>query len=94
MGEQKESRPDWNEAASAHSAGTHLSLSPEHLALVAGVYVAVVEIRGKHTPARFRRRAYWNLPSAQKAIDRATMDGLDASIILCQLIPVSDTADE
>ena len=55
--------------------------------LVAGVYVAVVQVRGDHVPPRYRRRVFFNLPSAQRAIDRATMDGLDASMVLCQLIP-------
>lgn len=58
--------------------------------LVAGVYVAVVQIRGEHVPPRYRRRVFFNLPSAQRAIDRATMKGLDASIVLCQLIPAGD----
>lgn len=58
------------------------------IGLVSGVYVAVVQVRGEHVPPRYRRRTYWNLPSAQRAMDRATQDGLDAHIILCQLMPV------
>lgn len=57
--------------------------------LVSGVYVAVVQVRGEHVPPRYRRRTYWNLPSAQRAMDRAIQDGLDAHVILCQLIPVA-----
>lgn len=56
--------------------------------LVTGVYVAVVQIRGDHVPPRYRRRTYWNLPSAQRAVDKAVMEGLDASVILAQLVPV------
>lgn len=59
----------------------------EHLALVAGVYVVVVQVRGDHVPPRYRRRTYWNLPSAQRAVDLAHMEGLDASVVLCQLVP-------
>lgn len=60
----------------------------DHTAQVAGVYVAVVQVRGDRLPHRYRRRTYWNLPSAQRAIDRAHMAGLDASVVLCQLVPV------
>ena len=60
--------------------------------LVSGVYVAVVQVRGEHVPPRYRRRTYWNLPSAQRAMDRAVMDGLEAHIVLCQLMPVGVTA--
>ena len=57
-------------------------------AFVAGCYVAVVQIRGERVEPRYRRRTYWNLPSAQRAIDRARMDGLTAELVLCQLVPV------
>ncbi|MGP5608643.1 hypothetical protein [Arthrobacter rhombi] len=60
----------------------------DHHALITGVYVAVVQVRGDHVPPRYRRRVMFNLPSAQRAVDRATMDGLDASVVLCQLAPV------
>ncbi|BCW76267.1 hypothetical protein [Arthrobacter sp. NicSoilB11] len=54
-------------------------------ALVTGVHVVVVE-----TPAgKYRRRVYFNLPSAQTAADRAAMAGHPAHVILCQLMPVS-----
>ena len=58
--------------------------------LVAGVYVAVVEVRGEHVPPRYRRRVFFNLPSAQRAMDRAVMDGLEAHVVLCQLMPASE----
>lgn len=65
--------------------GTAHDIDP--IGLVAGVWVAVVEVRGDHVPPRYRRRTYWNLPAAQRAIDKAHMDGLEAHVILCQLIP-------
>jgi hypothetical protein len=37
---------------------------------------------------KYRRRVYFNLPSAQRAADRAIMAGHSAHIILCQLMPV------
>lgn len=57
-------------------------------ALVTGVHVVVVE-----TPAgKYRRRVMFNLPAAQRAVDRAVMAGHSAHIILCKLMPVSDGA--
>lgn len=60
---------------------------PDHTGLVAGCYVAVVQVRGTDLAPKYRRRVLFNLPSAQRAVDRAHMAGLDASVILCQLIP-------
>ena len=52
--------------------------------LLTGVHVVVVSTgHGKH-----RRRVYFNLPSAQRAADRAIMAGHPAQLILCQLVPV------
>lgn len=57
-------------------------------ALVTGVHVVVVEtLAGK-----YRRRVYFNLPSAQRAADRAIEAGHSAHLILCQLLPVSGGA--
>jgi len=94
MTEAKKNPPAGNQGSlENHSCDTPI-LAPSHDGLVAGVYVAVVQIKGDHAPARYRRRAYWNLPSAQRAVDRAHMDGLDASVVLCQLIPVSGGLDD
>lgn len=94
MSEQNKMTPAGNQGHSENlSDGTQI-LSPAHDGLVSGIYVAVVQIRGDHAPKRFRKRVYFNLPSAQRAIDRATMDGLEASIILCQLTPVSGANDD
>ncbi|WAJ32217.1 hypothetical protein OUO20_13720 [Arthrobacter sp. FX8] len=49
------------------------------------MHVVVVET----TQDRHRRRVYFNLPSAQRAADRAIMAGHPAHVILCQLMPVS-----
>lgn len=65
-----------------------VSSLPEHAGLVHGVYVAVIQIRGTDIEPRYRRRVYMNLPAANRAIARARMDGLDASIVLCELSPV------
>ena len=46
--------------------------------------VAVVE-----TPAgRYRRRVFLSLDAAHKALDRAAERGLDAHVLLCELVPV------
>lgn len=55
------------------------------IGLVAGVHVVVVDT----SQGKYRRRAYFNLPNAQRAADRATMAGHSARIVLCQLVPVS-----
>lgn len=70
------------------------SILPEHAGLVHGVYVAVIQIRGTNVEPRYRRRVYMNLPAANKAIARARMDGLDASIVLCELAPVDGELDD
>ena len=60
--------------------------------LIEGIHVVVVEIE-KPDNIHYRRRTYFNLPSAQRAVDRATHRGQSASIILCKLTPVGDTSD-
>lgn len=47
-------------------------------------FVAVVSTAG----GRYTRRAYFNLPSAQRAVERAEARGAEARIVLCQLVPV------
>ncbi|WP_427018611.1 hypothetical protein ACQCSX_08800 [Pseudarthrobacter sp. P1] len=54
--------------------------------------MAVVQIHSADAAPRYRRRVYWNLPGAQRAVDRAAMAGMDASIILCQLVPAGGGA--
>lgn len=70
------------------------SILPEHAGLVHGVYVAVIQIRGKNVDPRYRKRVYLNLPAANRAIARARMDNLDASIVLCQLTPINGVLDD
>ncbi len=60
---------------------------PDHAGLVHGCYVAVVEVRGTHAEPHYTRHVLFSLKAAQRRIDRATAAGLDASIVLCQLIP-------
>lgn len=76
-------------AAYASTVPESATQNVDHTALVAGCYVAVVQVRGKAVPPRYRRRVYWNLPSAQRAVDRAAMEGLDASVVLVQLVPTT-----
>lgn len=70
------------------------SILPEHAGLVYGVYVAVIQIRGTEIEPRYRKRVYLNLPAANRAIARARMDNLDASIVLCQLTPINGVLDD
>ncbi|MGO2779451.1 hypothetical protein [Glutamicibacter arilaitensis] len=67
---------------------------PEHAGLVHGIYVAVVQIRGTDIEPRYRKRCYLNLPAANRAIARARMNGLDASIVLCELTPVNGALND
>lgn len=53
-------------------------------ALLSGVYVVMVQV-GED---RLHRRVYLNLPSAQRAAERAQDRGHDAQVVLCQLAPV------
>lgn len=71
-----------------------IPILPEHAGLVHGVYVAVIQVRGTDIEPRYRRRVYMNLPAANRAIARARMDGLDCSIVLCELTPVSGVLDD
>lgn len=94
MIEAKKNPPAGNQGNPKTTSDDTPILAPSHDGLVAGVYVAVVQIKGDHTPARYRRRVFLNLPAANRAISRAHMDGLDASVVLCQLIPVSGGLDD
>lgn len=50
-----------------------------------GCYVVVAQIKSAGPEVRYRRRFYANLPSAQRAVDRAVMQGKDAHLILARL---------
>lgn len=88
-----------NGAAAENSVGTGLGtkstvpvrLSPVDAAgVVDGVHVVVVRVNGEH----YRRRVYLNLPSAQRAVERARHRGQGAEIVLCQLVPAGVVAGE
>jgi hypothetical protein len=49
-----------------------------------GVFVLVVTSK----TGRTRRHIYFQMASAQAAVDRSTAKGSRASIVLCQLLPV------
>lgn len=53
--------------------------------LVDGVYVVVVHVHTATGTHRWTRRLYLSLHSAQRAVDRATMRGDRAYLVLCQL---------
>ena len=54
------------------------------VSLLDGAFVVVVDLGDdRHT-----RRVYLNLPSAQRAADRARERGREATIALCELHPV------
>lgn len=68
-------------------------LSADASALVDHVHVVVTRIEAENT-TRYRRHVYWSLANAQRAIDRASMAGRAADMVLCQLVPVSGGAHE
>ncbi|GAA3681895.1 hypothetical protein GCM10023081_19980 [Arthrobacter ginkgonis] len=87
----KRNRPsDQAGTAPKNQGGDSVSTLPDHAGLVAGCYVAIVQIRPRPGDdfRRYRRRVLFSLESAQRAVDRAHMEGLDASIVLCQLVTV------
>ena len=61
---------------------------PDHAALIDGIYVARVQIKGDHVPPRYRRRVFFGLAAGQRIVDKATMEGLDASLVLCRIVVV------
>lgn len=65
---------------------THSLTDPAYFAdLLNGVYIVVAEVRTADGDRRFRRRFYANLPSAQRAIDRAVMNGREAYLYIGQV---------
>lgn len=50
-----------------------------------GIYVVVAEIKPANGQQRYRRRFYANLPSAQRHVDRARMNGKEAHLFIGQI---------
>ncbi|MFJ2318101.1 hypothetical protein ACIOTN_15510 [Glutamicibacter sp. NPDC087661] len=61
-------------------------------ALIEGVHVVVVEVE-KPDSLHYKRRTYFNLPSAQRAVDLAHARGQSAELILCKLVPAGEPDD-
>lgn len=88
MTQAQESRPG-REAKAAINLGDDTTLAPasdkhsDAMLGLNGVHVVLVTVTSTgHT----RRRVMFGLPAAQRAVDRATAAGHEASIVLCQLI--------
>ncbi|MGO2413512.1 hypothetical protein ACTXIU_11990 [Glutamicibacter arilaitensis] len=60
---------------------------PAELPTMDGVYAVVVECQGEHVPPRHRRRIYLSLAPAEKAVERARVAGLRATLTLYRLTP-------
>lgn len=84
----KRIRPGWRTEAdqSVHGRanGSILSADGRLVALLNGTFVVVVDLGGD----RMKRRVYLNLPSAQRAADRAVERGHTARVVLCELAPL------
>jgi hypothetical protein len=88
MSQAQESRPGREAKAAINLEDTNIisAVSDKHSDAVLALYgVHVVVVTSSN--GRTRRHAYWNLPAAQKAVDRATAAGSLSTIVLCQLIP-------
>lgn len=57
--------------------------------LLQSVHILVVAI-DKPDSVHYRRRTFFSLAGAQKALDRASERGQVASMVLCRLEPVGD----
>lgn len=64
------------------------SVEREALRRFADAYAVLVV--GKAT----RRHVFFNLPAAERAVDRAHSRGDDAALVLLRLVPVADTVPE
>lgn len=89
MVQAKESRPGGETKAAVNLIDSNIvsAAADKHSeAVIAlnGVHIVVVTTKA----GRSRRRAFFTLAGAQAAVDRATMAGSCASIVLCQLVPV------
>lgn len=58
-------------------------------ALIEGVHVVVVEVE-KPDSLHYKRRTYFNLSRAQRAVDLAHARGHSAKLILCKLVPTGE----
>ena len=90
MTQERESRPGTNRTAKIMSGDSSRQSAAdgyytEAAAGTIGAFVAVVET-SHGTP---RRRVFLTLAAAEKTVLRARMDGHRASIVLCNLLPVS-----
>lgn len=47
-----------------------------------GIYIVVAEIKPANGQQRYRRRFYASLESAQRAVDRAVMNGREAHLLI------------
>lgn len=79
------SQADRSPASSLPESSDSLQLIGQQLN---GIYIVVAQIQSPGPEKRYRRRFYANLPSAQRAVDRAVMAGRDAQLFIGQIIIV------
>lgn len=93
MTHEKKNPPAGNQGIPTDSIGGESSpILPDASALVDHVHVVVATIATADGSIQYRRRVLFNLPAAQLAVDRATMAGKSAELVLCQLVPVKGGA--
>ena len=91
MPEAKKIRPELAPEADRKSlAGdTPMIADPDPRALLEGVHVVILHGRTASGGHRWTRRPYFNLPAAQRAVDRAAESGDRAYLVLCRLSVVT-----
>lgn len=86
MTDQKKSRPTGQQDGIFTNKISNPSLAPE---AVEG-WAALTQVRTTRPTAQpvFRRKVYFSLAAAQKAVTRARDRGLDAEVVLVELRPI------
>jgi hypothetical protein len=89
---EKKNPPAGNQGTPTIQSDESNSILPDVAALVDHVHVVLATIAKADGATHYRRHVYWNLPAAQRAVDRASMAGKSAELVLCQLVPVKGGA--
>lgn len=95
MTSAQKSRPGGNTRAAKSFAGDTTTLpagipADQATGLIDGAYVALVQTRLPGRTPRYRRRVFFTLPAAQRAVETAHSSGLDAHLRVARLVVVPE----